>query len=106
MSVDIVEVRLLTEYDTCFQKDSSVVFREIAGEAILVPIRRNVGDLESIYTLNETAARVWELIDGKRSIQEITDAIVTEFEVEREVAERDVLELLAGLESFQAVKKA
>ena len=42
--------------DYCYQKDPDMVSREIAGEVILVPIRRNVGDLESVYTLNETAA--------------------------------------------------
>ena len=104
MAEDAIEVAL-TEYDTCYQKDPSVVFRQIAGEAILVPIRRNVGDLESIYTLNETAARVWELIDGERSVRAILDEIVAEYQVERDEAARDLRELLAGLESFQAVKK-
>ena len=43
-----------------FVKDPNIVSRKIAGEVILVPIRKNVGDLESIYTLNEVAARIWE----------------------------------------------
>ena len=67
-----------------YAKSPSIVYREIAGESILVPIRNNVGDLESIYTLNETASRVWELIDGDRSLGEIRDAIVDEYEVEAE----------------------
>ena len=44
-----------------YQKDASIVSREIAGEVILVPIRQNMGDMESIFTLNETASRIWEL---------------------------------------------
>ena len=52
--------------DAVFCHDPNIVDRNIAGEVILVPIRNNVGDLESIYTLNETAARIWELLDGVR----------------------------------------
>ena len=80
-----------------------MVSREIAGEAILVPIRQNVGDLESIYTLNETAARVWELIDGKNTVRDIRDAIVTEFAVDEDEAEDDLVELLCDLESITAI---
>ena len=91
--------------DQRYKKDPSMVSREIAGEAILVPIRQNVGDLESIYTLNETAARVWELIDGKNTVRDIRDAIVTEFAVDEDEAEDDLVELLCDLESITAILK-
>ena len=57
--------------ERCYQKDQAVVSRKIADEVILVPIRKNVGDLESIYNLDEVGARIWELIDGKKKIKEI-----------------------------------
>ena len=95
--------RELDPFDNRYRHDPSIVSREIAGETILVPIRQNVGDLESIYTLNETGARVWALVDGQRSAGDIRDAIVDEFEVRAEEAGRDVLDLLAQLESIGAV---
>ncbi len=76
-----------------YQQDPSIVSREIAGEVILVPIRNNVGDLESIYTLNETAARIWALLDGEHTLADVRDAIVAEFEVEADEAEADLMEL-------------
>jgi len=88
-----------------YQKDPSIVAREIAGEMILVPIRQNVGDLESIYTLNETAARMWELLDGQRSLREIHGVIVDEFDVEAEEAQQDLLGFVAQLETIGAVKR-
>ena len=88
----------------CYQKDPDMVSRKIAGEYILVPIRNNVGDLESIYTLNEVAARIWELIDGKRKLSEIKDKIVEEFEVTPEEAEKDLSELLQKLEKIEGIK--
>lgn len=70
---------------------------------ILVPIRRNVGDLESIYTLNPVAARIWELIDGKRKIKNIKSVVLQEYVVDEEEAEKDLLEFLSQLEEIKAV---
>jgi len=90
--------------ETTYQKDPNIVFRKIADEVILVLIRQNVGDLQSVYTLNEVAARIWELIDGERKVKEIKDKIVEEFKVNSEEAERDLVNLLKQLEKIEAIK--
>ena len=90
--------------DACYRHDPNIVDRNIAGEVILVPIRNNVGDLESIYTLNETAARMWELLDGERTLAEVRDVIVAEFEVEAAGAEADLLELVEQLVEAEAIR--
>jgi hypothetical protein len=86
-----------------YKKSESIVSRRIGDEYILVPIRHDVGDLESIYTLNETGARIWELIDGKTQVSQIKERIVEEFEVEPEEAEKDLMEHLQQLEGIQAI---
>lgn len=87
-----------------YKKSDSIVFRKIANEFILVPIRQNVSDLESICTLNEVAARIWELIDGKMNVREIKDKIVEEFEVTPQRAEKDLIEYLKQLKKIEAIK--
>lgn len=93
----------LTDLTSIYHHDPSMVARNIAGEVILVPIRSNVGDLDSIYTLNETAAFVWEQFDGVRTLADVVEALVAEFDVEAEQAAQDVLDLAAQLEAVQAV---
>ena len=88
-----------------YEKDASIVHRNIAGETILVPIRRHVADLESIYTLDEVAARIWELIDGQRRVSEIRNAIVEEYEVSPDVAEADLMEFIQQLEAIGGVRR-
>lgn len=88
-----------------YKKDPNMVFRAIAGEMILVPIHRRTANLESIYTLNETGGRIWELIDGQRTLGEIRDTLVQEYDVTPEEAEADLAELVAYLEQIQAVEK-
>jgi hypothetical protein len=86
-----------------YRKSDSIVFRKIGDEFILVPIRQNVGDLDSIYTLNETAARIWELIDGEKSLDEIKSMMIEEFDVTPAEAEKDLIEHLQQLEGIKAV---
>lgn len=88
-----------------YRHDPNIVSRLIAGEIILVPIRKNVGDMESIYTLNETAARIWELIDGQRSAAEVLEQILSEFDIDPTEAEHDLTELLQDLSGIGALVK-
>ena len=87
-----------------FIKDPSMVFRKIADECLLVPIRQNVADMESIYVLNEVGGRVWELVDGQKTVQGIRDVIVSEFDVSPQQAEADVREFVQKLRDIGGVK--
>jgi len=80
-----------------FSKSSELTTRDIAGETLIVPITGRVGDLDSIYTLNEVGSRVWQLIDDQVKVKQIVESVSEEFEVEREDAERDVIELINSL---------
>jgi hypothetical protein len=71
-----------------------VVARDVAGELLLVPIRRRVADLHSIYALNDAAATVWNLADGNHTISEIRDRLLEQYEVEPERAAHDIAELM------------
>jgi hypothetical protein len=93
-----------TDQNLCiYQKSPDIVARNIVGEVILVPVTRTVGDVESIYTLNEVGARIWNLIDGKRSARDILDLIVGEYDVSEEDAEEDLLVILQQLEGIDAI---
>jgi hypothetical protein len=86
-----------------YRKDPSIVARQIAGEMILVPIRQNMGDLESIYLLNETALFAWECFDGSATLADIRNRIIQEFEVDDQQAGQDLLEVVADLERVGAL---
>jgi hypothetical protein len=89
--------------DKVYKRNEALVFRKIGDECILVPIRQGVGDLESIYTLNETAARIWELLDGTAKGIEIRDKMIEEFDVIQEEAEKDLVHHLKELASIKAI---
>jgi len=89
-----------------YRKNPDVVYRVIAGEAILIPISRETQGAGRMLTLNETGAFIWERLDGEHRLEEILEAIRTEFEVEEETARRDLLELISSLEEAGAVLPA
>jgi hypothetical protein len=93
----------MQDLEKVYKKSDSMVSRKIGDESILVPIRQNAGELDSIYTLNDTAAYIWGLIDGQAKVGEIKDKLISEFEVKADEAERDLAEHLQQLTNLKAI---
>jgi Coenzyme PQQ synthesis protein D (PqqD) len=74
-----------------YVRSDSVVSRVIAGETLIIPVRKGVGDLASIYSLNQVASSIWQAIVGPRSKEEIVQVIDREFSsADRGQIENDV----------------
>ena len=86
-----------------YQRNENFIFRRIEDETILVPIKDNVGDMGSIYNLNEVGALVWELLDGQKTLGHIRDAVVAQFEVSTQEAQADIFEFISQLAMIDAV---
>jgi hypothetical protein len=87
-----------------YVRSDSVVSRVIAGETLIVPISKGVGDLASIYSLNSVASRIWEAISEPTSREDIVDRIAREFAADRRQIYGDVRAFLAEMESAGLVK--
>lgn len=80
--------------------DASVVATErqlsttLADEVIILGL-----DDSMYYGLSGTGARIWELVQAPRTIEDILTTITAEFDVDRERAETDLDALLADLQS-------
>lgn len=61
------------------------------------------GNGPQLLVLNDVAAGVWLMIDGQRSIQDITAEIVSHLDAERETVTRDVLAFLGQLEQRKLI---
>jgi len=68
------------------------VSSDLAGEAIVLSLRTAM-----YYGLDQVGARIWELVREPRRVADIRDAIASEYDVELERCERDVLDLLRQL---------
>jgi len=87
-----------------YEQASEFVLRRIGRESILVPIHNKVGDLDSVYTLNEVASLIWSMIDGRTATSSILDRLCDEYDVPREDAANDLGELLGTLTEARLIR--
>ena len=69
-----------------------VLAQELDGETVLLDLAS-----ESFFGLDEISTRVWQLLQGGAGQGEVVDALLAEYEVERDVLERDIADLLERL---------
>jgi hypothetical protein len=89
----------------CLQKVEGIVTRPVCGELLLVPSMRSVGDVTSIYALNDSAAVVWSLVDGRRTIEQICRDASGQFQVERAGIEADIRALIQQFLDFRFIEQ-
>ncbi len=51
----------------------------------------------TMHQLNLLGGEIWQLCDGERSLEQIVDALVATYEVDRDELEQDVREFVADL---------
>ena len=86
-----------------YKRADDVICRQVGHESILVPISNNVGNLDYIFTLSPVAGRIWELLDGSRTVDQIVATICDEYDVTPEQAAADMAELVSNLAEVSLV---
>lgn len=76
------------------QRNPHAAARVYEGEAFIV-----IPQTSQYKILNSTGSRIWELIDGQHSRDDIAGIIADEYEVSREEALRDVSSFLEELKA-------
>jgi Coenzyme PQQ synthesis protein D (PqqD) len=68
------------------------VSSKLGEEAVILHVTKGV-----YYGLNEVGATVWNLIQEPRSVGELCDEIIGDFDIDRDTCEREVTALLERL---------
>ena len=71
---------------------------DVGGEAAILQLASGV-----YYSLDAVGARIWALLQSPRSVREIRDTLVAEYDVPAERCERDLLGLLEALAAAQLI---
>lgn len=66
---------------------------EVDGDLVALHIENG-----TYYSFNETAARIWALLDRPKSVTELCATLAAEFEVDPQLCATEVLLLLRDLE--------
>lgn len=77
------------------------VSADLSGEAAILNLKSGV-----YFGLNAVGASIWKLIQEPRSVNEINDALVQEYDVDPYQCEKDLLALLGELLSKELIEVA
>lgn len=91
---------------TRLRRSSNVVSRVVADEAIVVPIRRGVADLNSIYTFNESGTLLWSLIEKGLDPAQLVSHLQSHYGLSAEQASVDAVAFLEELSAEGLIEPA
>jgi hypothetical protein len=90
----------MTDLKSVPSHSPNIVTRKTGNEYVLVPIANNIADMNSVYTLNETGAFIWELIDSKNNVEEIIKRVTEEYDIGYESASEDVFSFFNNMSNY------
>jgi hypothetical protein len=90
---------------TIVSHSPEVVTRKTGYEYVLVPVTNNIADMNSVFTLNETGAFIWDQIDGKRNVEEIIGALTTEYDIDNEKASEDIFTFIDNMSKYLIINQ-
>jgi PqqD family protein of HPr-rel-A system len=77
-----------------WRRDGELPFQKLDEETIVVDARRR-----EVHLLNETAARIWELLASPQSLDDLAATLVEEYDVAEGELRAAIAECVGGLES-------
>lgn len=80
------------------------VLREVAGNHVVVAVGNGVKTFNGMIQLNETGALLWKELEKGAEKEQLVDAMMKEYNVEKSVAECDVDEFIESLKGANLLK--
>ena len=79
------------------------ILREIMGDVVLVPINQSTSQFNGLITVNELGKFIWENLEKVQDENELLQLILDEYEVDRDVAKKDLDEFLQVLKDMDII---
>lgn len=91
--------------DYAMKIKQEVIYRQVVGEHMLIPVGDVPMDQNGLFALTETGAFIWEQIEKGKDEAEILDAILNEFDVDTQTANSDLNGFLDRLSSYGIIER-
>ena len=80
------------------------VLRQVADSWVVLPFGEEMLNLNSMLNLNASGAMLWKVLEKECSVEALTEALFSEYDVSKEQAEADAEEFLQKLISIGCVE--
>jgi len=95
----------MVEKTARFQRNPDFIHRKIVDESVLVPIHKDIADMNAIYVLNEVGDFIWEHLETPATGEELVKGISEVFDADPDMIEADLDRFLDELLSIGAVRR-
>ena len=85
--------------------NGQMIHREIAGEHILIPVGETALKVHGMITLTESGLLIWNKLQQECSLEELMDAIRSEYDIDRETALADIQMFLEKLDKLGVLER-
>jgi hypothetical protein len=72
---------------------------DLVDEAVVLHLKSGI-----YFGLNDVGARVWSLIQQPKSVADLREALLAEYEVAPDVCDRDLMQLLQDLKAADLIE--
>lgn len=80
------------------------ILREVAGSFIVVAVGDAVKEFNGVINLNETGALLWKELQKGATEEELKKALLNEYDVSEELADKDVKAFVQNLQQAKLIK--
>ena len=82
------------------QVSKDLILREVAGEYILIPVGKAVLKIHGMINLSESAVFLWKKLQEDCTEEDLVQALLKEYDIDRETAAADVRELIEQMQKI------
>lgn len=77
-----------------YKKQSGFVEKTIGNETVVVPLVNNVAQMDKVFSLNEVGSVIYNSLNESKTLDELLQIVLNEFDVEAETAKNDLEQFL------------
>lgn len=88
-----------------FEKLKQLTLKKVGKNYMLVEVADNEVNMTNVYSMNSTAAWLWEHLDtSEQQVADIADQMCSEYEVDRETVLTDIMTQLQQWKEMGLIK--
>lgn len=88
------------------KRNENFLLRQVAGKQVVVPVGKAASQFNGMLTLNDSGAFLWQLLEQEQTLESMTQALCSRYEVAEPIAQADARAFLEKLRSVGALEEA
>lgn len=85
------------------KRNPEFVIRQVADRFVIVPVGTAAEKFSGMITINATGKFLWDLLENEKTLESLAQALVKEYEIDMELALKDVKTFLEPILSTGAI---